>query len=62
MPFMAKVLSIIDFDGKKNLLEESLQKNNEIADEYFNEKELDELSNTLGEESINYVLNDENLS
>lgn len=62
MPFMTKVLSISDFKDKKNLLEETIQKNNEIADEYFNEKELDELSNTLGEESINYVLNDEILS
>lgn len=61
MPFMAKILSINSFEDKKKLLNEVLQINNEISEKYFNEKELDELSNTLSEESIDYVVNEPNL-
>lgn len=62
MPFMAKILSINDFENKKILLNDTFKKNNEISQEYFNEEELNNLSNKLGEASIDYVLNSEELS
>lgn len=62
MPFMAKILSINDFENKKILLNDTLEKNNKISQEYFNEEELNNLSNELGESSVDYVLGNEELS
>jgi len=62
MPFMAKILSINDFENKKLLLNDTLKKNNEISQEYFNEGELNNLSNELGVASLDYVLGSEELS
>lgn len=62
MPFMAEVLNVKDFDEKKKLLIEVLQKQKAINEKYFNKKELDKLSDKLGDESIDYVFKDENLS
>jgi hypothetical protein len=62
MPFMAEVLNVKDFDEKKKLLIEVLQKQKAINEKYFNKKELDKLSDKLGDESIDYVFKDEDLS
>ena len=62
MPFMAKVMSITDFDEKKKLLTDVLQKQEAINGKYYNEEGLNELSDKLGEESVDYVFRDKDLS
>lgn len=62
MPFMAEVLNIKDYDWKRELLTEVLQKQKAINEKYYNEKGLDELSDILGEESVDYVFKDKDLS
>lgn len=62
MPFMAEVLSVNDFYKKKRLLTDVLIKQKAINEKYYNEKELDELSDSLGEGSVDYVSKDKDLS